>query len=112
VIRVFGLVLSLTLLVLGVAGLASGAPRWLVALDFAAGGVGLALDSMLWWTHGRGSAYVALAMSAGLVGLFFAGVLSGMGAWLSWSIFGVAVAFLAIGAARTFGHNFYGGEEI
>jgi hypothetical protein len=112
VIRVLGLILSFALLVFGVIGLVTGAPRWLVALDFAAGGVGLALDAMIWWTEGRYSVYVALGMSAALIALFFAGVVSGMGAWLSWSIFAVSMAFLAVGVARTWGRDFYGGNEL
>jgi hypothetical protein len=100
----------LALIVFGVIGVTTGAPTWMVALDFAAGGIGVGLDAILWLTQGRWSIIVAFAMSAALVALFFAGVVANVPPWLSWSIFAVSVAFFAIGCARAFSSNMYGGE--
>ncbi len=109
-VRVFGLCLSLALIVFGVAGVTNGAPVWLIVLDFIGGGVGLALDAVLWATQGRWSVIVAFAMATALVVLFFAGIVTGSSPWLSWCIFGVGAAFFAIGCARAFSRSMYGGE--
>jgi len=109
-VRVFGLCLSLALVMLGVMGVTLGAPVWLIALDFVGGAVGLALDAVLWATQGRWSVIVSFAMATALVVLFFAGVVANATPWLSWSIFGVGAAFFAIGCARAFARSMYGGE--
>jgi hypothetical protein len=109
-VRVFAMCLSMALLVLGVAGVTLGAPHWLIGLDFAAGAIGLGLDAMLWATQGRASVVVAFAMSTVLAVLFFVGVAANAAGWMSWGIFGVAVAFFAIGCARAFSRSMYGGE--
>ncbi len=109
-VRVLALCLSLALMVFGVIGVTLGAAPWLIVLDFAAGAVGLALDAMLWSTQGRWSIVVAFAMAAALVLLFFVGVVAGATPWLAWSIFGVGVAFFAIGCGRALSPSMYGGE--
>jgi hypothetical protein len=109
-VRVFAMCLSMALIILGVAGVTLGAPHWLIALDFAAGALGLGLDAMLWATQGRSSVAVAFAMSTVLVLLFFVGVVANAAQWMTWGIFGIAVAFFAIGCARAFARSLYGGE--
>ncbi len=109
-VRVFTLCLSLALAVLGVVGITVGAPTWLVALDFVAAAIGVGLDAILWATQGRWSIIVAFAMSAALVALFFAGVVTNAAGWLSWSLFAIAVAFFAMGCARAFSPSMAGGE--
>ena len=109
-VRVLALCLSLALVMFGVAGVTLGAPLWLVALDFVAGAIGLALDVVLWSTQGRWSVIVAFAMATALVVLFFAGIVADATAWMSWCIFAVGVAFFAIGCARAFSRSLYGGQ--
>lgn len=109
-VRVLTLCLSLALVMFGVVGVTLGAAHWLIALDFAAGAVGLGLDVLLWSTRGRWSVIVAFAMSTALVVLFFAGIAANAAAWMSWSIFGVAVAFFGIGCARAFVRSLYSDE--
>ena len=109
-VRVFGLCLSLALMAFGVVGATTGAPLWLVALDFVGGGIGLVLDAILWATQGRWSVIVAFAMATALVVLFFAGVVANAPPWLSWSIFGVGTAYFAVGCARAFAPSLYAGE--
>ncbi|MGZ3441963.1 MAG: hypothetical protein ACXVDD_20725 [Polyangia bacterium] len=102
--------LSLALIILGVMGVTLGAAHWMIALDFLAGAIGLGLDAMLWATQGRASVVVAFVMSTVLVLLFFVGVLANAAPWLSWGMFGIAVAFFAIGCGRAFSKSMYGGE--
>ena len=109
-VRVLTLCLSLALIMFGVVGVTLGAAHWLVAVDFAAGAIGLGLDALLWSTQGRWSVIVAFGMSTALVVLFFAGVAANAAAWMSWSIFGVAVAFFAVGCARAFAKSLYSNE--
>jgi hypothetical protein len=111
-VRVFTLCFSLALIVLGVAGLMRGAPHWLVALNFAAGAVGIGLDMLLLRTRGRWSVLVALGMASGLIALFFAGVVAGIAPWLAWSIFAVGAMFFAIGCARAFSRSLYAGDTL
>jgi len=100
VVRVLGLCFAFALLCLGVVGLTSDVPRWLVALDFTAGAIGVVLDGILWMTHGRGSVMVALGMAAGLGVLFVASVVTHQTTWLSWCILFFGGAYLALGLAR------------
>lgn len=109
-VRVFTLCLSLALVVVGVAGVTSGAPTWLVTLDFIAGAVGIALDMMLLRSRGRQSVLVAFGMSTALVVLFFAGVVAGAAPWLTWAIFAMGAGFFAIGCARAFSRSMYAGD--
>ncbi|HXU71268.1 MAG TPA: hypothetical protein VN947_18165 [Polyangia bacterium] len=111
-VRVFTLCLSLALIVLGVAGVMHGAPLWLVALDFAVGGIGIVLDAILLATQGRWSVIVAFAMSVGLVILFFAGIVGGAAPWFAWSIFAVGALFFAVGCARAFSASMYAGDNL
>jgi hypothetical protein len=104
------LCLSFALAVLGVIGIYVGAPAWLIALDFVAAAIGVGLDIMLWATQGRFSIIVAFAMSAGLVVIFFSGVVANAAPWLAWSIFAIAVAFFAMGCARAFSPSMAAGE--
>lgn len=109
-VRVLALCLSLALIMFGVVGVTLGAAHWLIAIDFAAGAVGLGLDVLLWSTQGRWSVIVAFGMATALVVLSFVGIVSNAAPWLSWSIFGVGAAFFAIGCARAFAKTLYGGE--
>lgn len=109
-VRVLLLCLSMALVVLGVIGLTIGAPIWLVVLDFVAAAIGLGLDAMLWATQGRWSIIVAFAMAAGLVAIFFGGVVTNAAPWLCWSMFAIAIALLAMGVARVFSPSMSGGE--
>jgi hypothetical protein len=109
-VRVFALCLSLALVVFGVVGVTLGAAHWLVALDFVAGAIGLALAAVLWHTQGRWSVIVAFGMATALVVLFFASMATGAPPSLSWCIFGVGAAFFAVGCARAFSRGMYGGE--
>ena len=109
-VRVLTLCLSLALVMFGVVGVTLGAPHWLIALDFAAGAIGLGLDVVLWSTQGRWSVIVAFGMATALVVLFFAGIVADAAPWMSWSIFATGVAFFAIGCARAFSRSLYGGE--
>ena len=109
-VRVFALCLSLALLMFGVVGVTLGAAHWLIALDFAAGAIGLALDAVLWRTQGRWSVIVSFGMATALVVLFFASMATGAKPAFSWCIFGVGAAFFAVGCARAFAGSMYGGE--
>ena len=109
-VRVFAMCLSMTLVILGVAGVTLGAAPWLIALDFVAAAIGLGLDAMLWATQGRSSVAVAFGMATALAVLFFSAVAANAAGWMSWSIFAVAAAFFAIGCARAFGPSMYGGQ--
>jgi hypothetical protein len=100
VVRVLGLCFSFALVCLAVAGLATGVPRWEVVLAFAAGGVGVLLDAILWVRRGRGSILVSLAMSIGLFVFFIVGVAAHASSWLIWCVLFFACAFLVLGAAR------------
>src|SRR3954464_15337168 len=104
-VRVVAMALSMALIILGIAGVTLGAAPWLIALDFAAGAIGLGLDVMLWMTQGRSSVVVAFAMSTALAVLFFGAMAANAAAWLSWSIFAIAVAFFGVGCARAFGRT-------
>ena|SRR5437868_2481097 len=109
-VRVLALCLSLALIMFGVVGVTLGAAHWLIAVDFAAGAVGLALDALLWSTQGRWSVVVSFGMATALVVLFFIGIVANASPLLSWSLFGVGTAFFAIGCARAFARTMYGGE--
>ena len=109
-VRVFGMCLSLALIVFGVAGVTVGAPTWLIVLDIVGGVIGLGLDAFLWVTQGRWSVIIAFAMATALVVLFFAAIATGAPAWLSWCSFGVGAAFFAVGCARAFARSLYAGE--
>jgi hypothetical protein len=111
-VRVFTLCLSLALIVLGVAGVMRGAPMWLIVLDFAVGGIGIALDAILLVTRGKFSVLVAFGMATALVVLFFAAVVTSVAPWLAWSIFAVGVLFFAIGCARAFSPSLYAGDTL
>jgi len=109
-VRVLAMVLSVALIVFGVAGVAYGAAHWLIALNFVAGAIGLGLDAMLWRTEGRWSVIVSFAMATALVVLFFAGIVTNASPSLSWMTFAVGVAFFAIGCARAFTRSLWGGD--
>jgi hypothetical protein len=49
-------------------------------------------------------------MATALVVLFFAGIVANAAPWMSWCIFGIGVAFFAVGCARAFSRSLYGGE--
>jgi hypothetical protein len=99
-VRVLTLCLSVALICLGVVGIWSPLPRWLVAMDFVAGGVGMLLDAVLWKTHGRYSIAVSLAMALGLVAIVFAAMVTNATSWLTWCMIGIAAAFVLVAAAR------------
>jgi hypothetical protein len=99
-VRVLALCLSVALICLGVVGIWSPLPRWLVGLDFAAGALGILLDFVLWKTYGRYSVAVSLVMALALVAIVFGGMVTNATSWLTWCMLGIAAAFVLIAAAR------------